>query len=105
MFIPTPPISTYLIAFIVSDLPHISSNKLGKRETPFKIYAQPSKINETYLALEASEKILHAFEIYLRTPFSLPKMDEIAVPDFAFGAMENWGLVTYRSEFTLGCSL
>lgn len=92
----TPLISTYLIAFVVSDMPNISNRIIGKQETPFNIYAQPSKINETYLALEASEKLLHSMELYLRTPYSLPKMDEIAVPDFAFGAMENWGLVTYR---------
>lgn len=68
---------------------------------PHRVYASPAEVINTELALKDGPRILSAIENYLKTPYSFPKMDQIAIPDFNAGAMENWGLVTYREEALL----
>jgi len=48
---------------------------------------------------QAAARILNFFEEYLDYPYQLNKMDSVAIPDFAAGAMENWGLNTYRTNY------
>ena len=50
-----------------------------------------------YTGVQVSVKTLPYYHKYFDIPYPLPKMDLIAIQDFAAGAMENWGLVTYRS--------
>ena len=52
-------------------------------------------------ALDIATKVLPAYEGMLKVPFALPKLDLVAIPDFAAGAMENWGLITYRETALL----
>lgn len=87
----THPVQTYLIAFIVSDFD--SANNAAKSQ---RVFARPQAISngEADLALDAGVKILDEFVSHLRVEYDLPKMDQVAVPDFDAGAMENWGLVT-----------
>lgn len=89
-----------MIAFIVSDF-GFSTNKNVTHTFPHRVYAKPDEVINTALALKDGERILIAIEDYLKVKFSYPKMDQIAIPDFAAGAMENWGLVTYREETLL----
>lgn len=89
----TPLMSTYLVAFIISDF--IQKNVTTNNFT-YRIYARPSAIDKIDLALNDSAKLLNNLSAYFEIPFSLPKMDQIAIPDFHSGAMENWGLITYR---------
>uniref|UniRef100_A0A8C4NSR4 Aminopeptidase n=1 Tax=Dicentrarchus labrax TaxID=13489 RepID=A0A8C4NSR4_DICLA len=76
--------STYLVAYIVSDFLSIS------------VYAVPEKIDQTAFALDAAVKLLDFYDDYFDIPYPLPKQDLAAIPDFQSGAMENWGLTTYR---------
>lgn len=95
-----PSVQTYLIAFIVSDF-HYVEDTSGL--VPHRIYAKQLSIatGEASLALDASNPLLSGFERYLGVPFSIDKMDQAALPNFAAGAMENWGLVTYREQYLL----
>jgi aminopeptidase N len=92
---------TYLNAFIVSDFTNIS-NAATKRpdELLQRVFGQPATIarGEADFALEVGVKFLQAMEDYFDYPYILPKMDQIGIPTFYFGAMENWGLVTYRES-------
>jgi aminopeptidase N len=81
--------STYLVAFVVSDFGHMT-------EGNFSVWARHEAIQQAEYSLKIGPKILHYYEKYFGIPFPLPKMDMIALPDFSAGAMENWGLITYR---------
>lgn len=95
-----PSIQSYLIAFTISDFSHVEDESHFIRQ---RVFAKPQSIlnGEAKLALEVSGKLLEGFEKYLGVNYSLPKMDQAAMPDFAPGAMENWGLVTYRERYLL----
>ncbi|MCJ1377275.1 Aminopeptidase 2 mitochondrial [Xylographa soralifera] len=105
----TPLMSTYLLAFIVGELKYIESNSF---RVPVRVYATPDKdIEHGRFSLELAAKTLEFYEKTFDSPFPLPKMDMAAIPDFSAGAMENWGLVTYRvvdllfDEKTSGASM
>ena len=66
----------------------------------FRVWARREAIHQVNFALETGVAILDYFEDYFGIAFPLPKQDMIAIPDFSAGAMENWGLITYR-ETTL----
>ncbi|CAH1779550.1 unnamed protein product [Owenia fusiformis] len=86
--------STYLVAFVVSDFTY--KENTTSRGTYMRIWARPDQIDLVDYALEVSGAIMEFFEDYLDSKYPLNKTDQIAIPDFAAGAMENWGLVTYR---------
>jgi tricorn protease interacting factor F2/3 len=66
------------------------------------IVATPKgKISKGKFALELAKKFLEFYENYYGIPYSLPKLHLIAVPEFAFGAMENWGAITFRETSLL----
>ena len=62
----------------------------------FRIWARDDLYEQTRYASEIGPVVLDFYEQYFGLPFPLPKQDMVAVPDFNAGAMENWGLVTYR---------
>ncbi|KAM6109544.1 endoplasmic reticulum aminopeptidase 1 [Phoenicopterus ruber ruber] len=91
--------STYLVAFIVSDFKSIS--KITGHGVKISVYTVPDKINQADYALDAAVKLLDFYEDYFSIPYPLPKQDLAALPDFQSGAMENWGLTTYRESALL----
>ncbi|KAE8844596.1 hypothetical protein P3342_002106 [Pyrenophora teres f. teres] len=93
-FNPTPLMSTYLLCFIVGELNYIETNNF---RVPVRVYAPKDRdIEHGRFSLELAAKTLAFYEKTFNSPFPLPKMDMIAIPDFSAGAMENWGLITYR---------
>ncbi|KAI5436614.1 AP-1 complex subunit mu-1-like [Lathyrus oleraceus] len=61
-----------------------------------RVYCQVGKANQGKFALDVAVKTLGLYKDYFDTPYTLPKLDVIAISDFAAGAMENYGLVTYQ---------
>jgi len=90
--------STYLVAFIVSNFKSISKSNKG---IDISVYARPEQIQSTEYALEVATKILRFYESTYDIPYPLPKLDLVAIPDFEAGAMENWGLITFRETALL----
>ncbi|KAM8887021.1 endoplasmic reticulum aminopeptidase 1b isoform 1-T5 [Spinachia spinachia] len=86
--------STYLVAYIVSDF--LSVSKTTRHGVKISVYAAPEKIDQTAFALDAAVQLLDFYDDYFDIPYPLPKQDLAAIPDFQSGAMENWGLTTYR---------
>lgn len=101
IFGPTKKMSTYLIAFVVSDFRFISVK--DKKGVLVRIWARKKAIDDGQgdYALKITQPILEFFEKYYNTSYPLSKSDQIALPDFNSGAMENWGLVTYRETALL----
>uniref|UniRef100_A0AAQ4RQ15 Aminopeptidase n=1 Tax=Gasterosteus aculeatus aculeatus TaxID=481459 RepID=A0AAQ4RQ15_GASAC len=100
IFEPTKKMSTYLLAFIVSDFDFISNTVDG---VLIRIFARKPAIaaKQGDYALNKTGPILKFFEKYYNSSYPLPKSDQIALPDFNAGAMENWGLITYRETALL----
>ncbi|XP_047132820.1 endoplasmic reticulum aminopeptidase 1 isoform X2 [Hydra vulgaris] len=86
--------STYLVAFVVCDYGYKSAKT--SRGIEVKVWAPKEQIEQANFAIYAAPKVLDYYETFFQVNFPLPKQDLIAIPDFAAGAMENWGLITYR---------
>ncbi|CAJ1366412.1 unnamed protein product [Effrenium voratum] len=100
VFMPTPKMSTYLLAFCVGEFEFISAST--KSGVLARIFACPGNSKRCSLALKCCIRALEFYDEFFGLSYPLPKMDMIAIPDFSAGAMENWGLVTYR-EVALLC--
>lgn len=89
IFEPSVKMSTYLVAFVVSDFK-------PSRNNGTKIWSRRDLMDDLEYADEQAQIYLNYYSDKLKVPYALPKMDVIAVPDFSAGAMENWGAVTIR---------
>ncbi|KAM6181268.1 aminopeptidase N [Erethizon dorsatum] len=97
----TPKMSTYLLAYIISEFDNLESQ--SPDNVMIRIWARPSAIAQGHgdYALSITGPILSFFGKHYDTPYPLEKSDQIGLPDFNAGAMENWGLVTYRENSLL----
>ncbi|KAL1915149.1 uncharacterized protein VTP21DRAFT_7630 [Calcarisporiella thermophila] len=99
-FARTPIMSTYLIAFVVGELEYIEETTSGEHNngTPIlcRVYTPPGLKEQGRFSLGVGSKSLELFAQVFGQPYPLPKYDMVAIPDFEAGAMENWGLVTFR---------
>ncbi|KAJ1964402.1 hypothetical protein GGI12_001451 [Dipsacomyces acuminosporus] len=95
----TPIMSTYLLAFVVGELEYIETHTSGKhngRPIPIRVYTTPGKKENGRFALNVAAQVLEYFADVFGIAYPLPKLDQVSCVDFESGAMENWGLVTYR---------
>ncbi len=95
-FQPTPQMSTYLLALIIGELEHLQTRT--KSGVQIRVHTTPGKKSQGKFALETTKHALEFLEDYFEIPYPLPVLDMIAIPDFAAGAMENWGAVTFREK-------
>jgi len=98
-FAPTMVMSTYLVAFIVGSLEATPALDVGG--VPLRIVHTPGKADLTSFALAVGAHALTFFSDYFGLPYPADKLDLVAIPDFAFGAMENLGCVTFRESVLL----
>lgn len=87
----SPPMTTYLVAFSVSEF----INATNDNQRVF-VYTHKDNIDQVSYIDDKANTLLNMMEIYTNIPYPFPKIDLLAVPDFSFGAMENWGLNTYK---------
>ncbi|XVF22788.1 hypothetical protein REPUB_Repub12eG0201200 [Reevesia pubescens] len=85
--------STYLLAVVVGLFEYVEDHTSDGITVP--AYHPVGKVNQGKFALYVAVRTLELYKDYFSMPYSLPKLDMIAIPDFAAGAMENYGLVTY----------
>lgn len=120
-FVETPLMSAYLLAFTISDLRNISN---APGHFPHRFFVQPKDLDAAEYGLAHGEIILRTLQNYLQVNYSLPKMDQVVVPDMiywgikiyrnkntmklqrnstlaSFLAMENWGMVTFQDDHLL----
>lgn len=97
-FEPTPPMASYLLAFVISDFVHISNEatKLDN-ETLQRIWIRPDSAGRAQYALINSVNALKVLEEHVDFKYEMPKIDSVGVPKRP-NAMENWGLITYREN-------
>lgn len=94
-FEPTPPMPSYLLAFTIGrfDLLEGSAGTL-----PLRILTAPGKREQARFALQATEQLMGYYADYFGVPYALPKLDQHAVPSTRWGAMEDWGLISYAES-------
>ncbi|KAM8861934.1 alanyl (membrane) aminopeptidase-like b isoform 1-T1 [Synchiropus picturatus] len=99
-FHPTPKMSTYLFAIVVSEFTALTSEH---PRVKIQIHARPSatQTGRSQVAVNITGRILSFYEEYLGMEYGLSKLDQIALPDLHAAAMENWGLVTYKEPSLL----
>ena len=100
VFEPTPRMSTYLLAWVIGKFHGKTvKNTHGTEITTYCTLAQD--LDSVDFANEVAAKSLEFYDDNFKVPYPLKKCDQVALPDFEAGAMENWGLVTYRESMML----
>ncbi|KAG5476057.1 hypothetical protein LSCM4_05013 [Leishmania orientalis] len=107
--------STYLVAWVIGDLETAevtvprsvpAASEQGGALTSFSTIAiraitPRGKVQQAQFALTVAAQVLPLYEKYFQSPYVFPKLDLVALPNFAFGAMENWGCITFREQTLL----
>ena len=96
----TPRMSSYLLAFIIGELHKKTAHT--KSGVEVNVWATPAQNENTLdFALDIATRSIDFYDEYFGVKYPLPKSDHVALPDFSSGAMENWGLITYRESCLL----
>jgi len=94
----TPIMSTYLLYLGVGEFEFLEDNL---RNIKIRVVTTKGNRKKAHLSLELTKKFLSEYEKYFGIKYPLPKLDMLAIPDFAAGAMENWGAITFRETILL----
>ncbi|EYE95879.1 M1 family metallopeptidase [Aspergillus ruber CBS 135680] len=100
----TPVMSTYLLAWAVGDFDYVEAmtqRKYKGKSIPVRVYTTKGLKEQARFALECAHRTVDYFSEVFEVEYPLPKADLLAVHEFAMGAMENWGLITYRTTAVL----
>jgi puromycin-sensitive aminopeptidase len=93
-FAETPPLPTYLVALVAG---RVEARPAARaRSVPVRTFAQPEKVPLTTFGQDVAVEVLPRLEDYFGVPYAFGKLDQVGLPEFEAGAMENAGLVTYR---------
>ena len=96
----TPRMSSYLLALVIGEL-HKKTART-KSGVEVNVWATPAQNENTLdFALDIATRSIDFYDEYFGVKYPLPKSDHVALPDFSSGAMENWGLITYRESCLL----
>ncbi|VDL58369.1 unnamed protein product [Hymenolepis diminuta] len=86
--------STYIVAFVIGHFDYVEA--LDSNNVRIRVYTPPNRAHLGNHALKMAKTAIPFFTEIFGAEYPLPKLDLVAIPDFAMGAMENWGLLTYR---------
>lgn len=92
--------STYLVAFSVSEFVNQTNDN-----SRIRVYTHKDYLDQVTYIEEKADQMLKLMEIYTSIPYPYSKLDLLALPDLSFGAMENWGLNTYRYTNNVLCKI
>ncbi|XP_026480085.1 puromycin-sensitive aminopeptidase-like protein [Ctenocephalides felis] len=95
----TPVMSTYLLAFVIGEYDYVQGK--SKEGVQIRCYTPIGKHDMGTFCVEISEKCLTYFNEYFDIEYPMKKMDLVSVNEFNAGAMENWGLITFRERLVL----
>ncbi|ORX75917.1 zincin, partial [Anaeromyces robustus] len=95
-----------LVAYIIGEFDYVETMAnptvpADAKPIKIRVYTLKGESSQGTYSAEVTARVLEYFSEYFNIPYPLPKMDLIAIPDFEFGAMENWGLVTFRTAALL----
>jgi aminopeptidase N len=97
-FQPTPPMPSYLVAVAVGRFDTLSGDAGG---VPLRILSAEGKREQARYAMEVTKQVLPFYTAYFGLPYALPKLDQLAVPSTRWGAMEDWGVISYAEPLLL----
>jgi puromycin-sensitive aminopeptidase len=96
VFEKSPKMSTYLLAWAVGEFDYVQGT--SKNGVTIRIFSPPGRSSQGNFALDVGIRSLDFYDEFFHVHYPLPKLDMLCVTEFAMGAMENWGLVTYREN-------
>jgi aminopeptidase N len=94
-FAPTPPMPSYLVSVAVGHLDVLRGSAAG---VPLRILTAEGKRETARYAMQVTRQVLPFYNRYFGVPYALPKLDQFAVPSVRWGAMEDWGLISYAEN-------
>ena len=97
-FKPTPIMSTYIVAWVIGKLDYI---KKSDDKVTIRVFCKKNELDWAQYSLDVAYDCLKFFEQYFKIDYPLKKLDLVSIPSFASGAMENWGLITFRKTSLL----
>ncbi|XP_017119393.1 aminopeptidase N [Drosophila elegans] len=100
-FLESQPMQTYLVAFSISKFERPGFTSKERPNCPISTWARPDALSQTKFANMVVAPLLSFYEELFNSTFRQPKIDQIALPEFAFGAKENWGLPTFSEKSIL----